>query len=112
MRTLIVAAAGPRLDTDTRETWLRRAADLVGVSFRQARAVYYGEVSGPNCEAVRKFEEAAERRAREGAADLADQFDSLLAQLVPGAAFLDRREVDALYRVAGKLRSAYGPKRE
>ncbi|BBZ94294.1 hypothetical protein BRDID11004_48030 [Bradyrhizobium diazoefficiens] len=108
MRSLIVAAAGPRLDSDTRETWLRRAADLVGVSFRQARAVYYGEISGPNCEAVRKFEAAAEQRAREGAAHLADQFDSLLAQLVEGAPFLDRREVDALYRVADKLRSAYG----
>ena len=112
MRSLIVAAAGPRLDTDTRETWLRRAADLVGVSFRQARAVYYGEISGPNCEAVRKFEEAAERRAREGAADLADQFECLVAQLIQGAAFLDRGEVDALYRVADKLRSAYGPKQD
>jgi hypothetical protein len=108
MRSLIVAAAGPRLDTDTRETWLRRAADSVGVSFRQARAVYYGEVSGPDCEAVRKFEEAAEKRAREAGTDLADQFDCIVAQLAPFAAFLDRREVDALHRVAGKLRSAYG----
>jgi hypothetical protein len=78
----------------------------------QARAVYYGEISGPNCEAVRKFEEAAERRAREGAADLADQFECLVAQLIQGAAFLDRGEVDALYRVADKLRSAYGPKQD
>jgi hypothetical protein len=106
MRSLIVAAAGPRLDGDTRETWLRRAADLVGVSFRQARAVYYGEAIG--AKTVRKFEEAARRRARDGAADLATQFENIIAQLEQGAAFLDRRDVDALHQVAGKLRSAFG----
>jgi hypothetical protein len=107
MRSLIVAAAGPRLDIDTRETWLARAAEIAGVSYRQARAIYYGENVKPDSDAVRAFEEAARNRARQGAADLAEQFDSIVVQLENGAAFLDRREVAALHSVAGKLRSFY-----
>lgn len=108
MRSLIVAVAGPRLDTDTRETWLIRAAGLAGVSVRQTRALYYGEIIDPDCGAVRKFEVAAERKFFAGAADLAQRFESMVVQLQQGAAFLDRGEVDALHRVANKLRNVYG----
>jgi hypothetical protein len=107
MRSLIVAAAGPRLDTDTRETWLARAAEVAGVSYRQARAIYYGENVKPDSDAVRAFEEAARERAREGAGVLAQRFDSIVVQLENEAAFLDRHELAALHRVAGKLRAFY-----
>jgi hypothetical protein len=110
MRALIVAAAGPRRDTDNRETWLRRAAKDAGVSFRQTKALYYEEIEpDPDSEAVRKFEAAAAARARRGAGDLAQKFESILEQLEQSTAVLDRGEMDALHRVAGKLRRAYGP---
>ena len=51
---------------------------------------------------------AARRKARNGAADLAQKFESLVAQLEHDAPFLARGEVDALHRVADKLRNVYG----
>jgi hypothetical protein len=102
MRELIVAAAGPRLDTDTRETWLRRAADIAGASYRQTRALYYGEIShGPTFE---KFKAAAVRDGRENAGRLAHQFDLLVAKLGRGNSAVSRDDLALLLRAARKLR--------
>lgn len=78
MRALITAVAGPKLDTDNRDSWLRRAARMAGTSYRQARAIYYGEISDPHHRTIALFREAA---GRNEARNLAAQFESLARSL-------------------------------
>lgn len=59
VRELVEAVAGPRLTNDTRETWLRRAARMAGTTYRQAKALFYSEITDPHHPTVTKFKEAA-----------------------------------------------------
>lgn len=74
MRELVAAAAGPILPTDNRESWLRRAARNANASYRQTKALFYGEIDDPHHRTVTKFREAA---GRSEARNLAAQFESL-----------------------------------
>jgi len=78
MRELVAAVAGPRLDVDTRDSWLRRAARNSGASFRQTKALFYGEITDPHHRTVSLFREAA---GRHEARNLAAQFESLAHSL-------------------------------
>lgn len=104
MRSLVVEVAGPRLESENRERWLERAAGIVGVSYRAAKAVYYDELD-PNCSVVKKFKAAAAERDREQAGNIAHQFEELVAKFERHAPVLARSEIDAVLRVAGRLRS-------
>jgi hypothetical protein len=59
VRELVEAVAGPRSINDTRESWLRRAARLAGTTYRQAKALFYAEITDPYHPTVTKFKEAA-----------------------------------------------------
>ena len=59
VRELVEAVAGPRMVNDTRETWLRRAARMAGTTYRQAKALFYSEITDPHHPTVTKFKEAA-----------------------------------------------------
>jgi hypothetical protein len=58
MRDAIRELAGPRSFTDTRESWLNRAARRAGISFRQAKAFHYGETMNPRVADVEKVRTA------------------------------------------------------
>lgn len=60
VRELIAAVAGPRQWSDTRESWLHRAARRAGISFRQAKALFYGEITDVNHRSARLMRDAAE----------------------------------------------------
>lgn len=100
MRELITAVAGPRLDTDNRDSWLRRAARLAGTSYRQARALFYGEITDPHHRTVSKFKEAA---GRHEARNLATQFESLAGALNARDSDFHRADIDALISAARAL---------
>lgn len=78
MRELVAAVAGPILPSDNRESWLRRAARNAGASYRQAKALFYGEITDPHHRVVSIFREAA---GRYEARNLAAQFESLASAL-------------------------------
>lgn len=43
MRDAVIQAAGPRDWNDTRDSWLMRAARVLGLSHRRTKAIFYGE---------------------------------------------------------------------
>ncbi|WP_454917334.1 hypothetical protein [Xanthobacter sediminis] len=101
MNQSIRVLAGPRGDNDTRESMLARAARRAGISYRQARALYYSEAKDPKSSVVERVRAAviratqkAEQHARHDALDTAD-----VGQLVARAVEMDadlRREIVAL----------------
>lgn len=101
MRELVAAVAGPRLDTDTRDSWLRRAARNAGVSFRSTKALFYGEISDPYHRTVTQFREAAGRCE---ARNLAARFDALASALRVRDEDFHGKDIAALVHAARALR--------
>lgn len=60
MKQSIVVLAGPRSDTDTRESMIARAARRAGISFRQAKSFFYGETTNPRFGVVERVRAAIE----------------------------------------------------
>ena len=60
MKRSIVLLAGPRQDTDTRESMIARAARRAGISFRQAKTFFYGETTNPRFKVVERVRAAIE----------------------------------------------------
>lgn len=100
MRELVAAVAGPRLVNDSRQSWLRRGARYAGVSYRQMKALFYGEVS-EHSKLVRKVREAAGIRE---AADLADRFEGLAFSLSQGDPRRYGKDIARLRNAARALR--------
>lgn len=87
MRDVVAIVAGPRGWGDTRQSWLARAARRAGVTYRQAKALFYGEITDPKHLAARRMIEEAQRRREEKAArneyaELRDRIARLEALLV------------------------------
>lgn len=59
LRDELALVAGPRAWSDTRESWLARAARRCGINYRTAKAVFYGETTDPRTSVERKIREAA-----------------------------------------------------
>lgn len=58
MREGLAVVAGPRLAGDTRESWLARGARRAGISYRQAKSLFYGEAADPRASVVEKIRAA------------------------------------------------------
>ena len=108
MHQSIRTLAGPRADSDTRETMLARAARRAGITSRQARALYYGEAKDPKSSVVERVRAAIARNAKKAEADARTKLIETadVGQLVAHAVEVDedlRREVLALVlrRIAG-----------
>ncbi len=87
-----------------RKSWLARAARRAAVSYRQVRALYYGESTNPRHETAASIIEAAnEARLREARRD-AQQVAGLYRQYAETLAATDpnsnRSEIDALLTAA------------
>lgn len=101
VRELVAAVAGPRRWSDTRESWLSRASRRAGVSYRQAKALFYGEITDADHRAARKMREAA---GRYEAQELASRFEALAGALNVKDEDFHRTDVAALLHAARALR--------
>lgn len=59
LRELVGVVAGQREWSDTRETWLGRAARRAGISYRQCKALWYAEITDPTHRSARLMRDAA-----------------------------------------------------
>ena len=100
----IGAIAGPMLPGDTRESWLTRAARRSGATFRQIKALYYGESADPRVSVAIGVLSAADK-ARAEASELASRFE-LLAGAMNASTNKDfhSEDVTSLIHAARRLR--------
>lgn len=106
-QTEIGTIAGPLLAGDTRESWLSRAARKSGATFRQIKALYYGESSDPRTSVAISVLGAAER-ARMEASELATRFESLAGAMNATDQDFYCEDVVALIHAARRLRGMAG----
>lgn len=99
----IEAIAGPLLASDTRESWLARAARQAGISFRQCKALYYGEAIDPKLSVAMGVLEAAQSARRE-ARELALRFERLAGSMNAADADFYSDDVLALIDAARRIR--------
>lgn len=104
-QTEIELIAGSMLASDTRESWLARAARRASITYRQCKALYYGETLDPKHSVACGVIEAAEL-ARKEASELASRFESLAGSINANAKITDvySDEVAALIQAAQRLR--------
>jgi hypothetical protein len=76
MKHAVTMLAGERGWHDTRESWLAGAARKAGISYRQAKAFFYGEASNPSSEAVERVR-AALKHTSAGAGLHENEIESL-----------------------------------
>jgi len=104
LRELVAAVAGPREWSDTRESWLARAARRSAVSFRQIRAVWYAEITDPDHPSARKLRDAARRLGQTEAQALAEKFETVARALGAADSDFHRTDIAALVDAARALR--------
>ncbi len=101
--------AGPMQASDTRESWLARAARKSGATFRQIKALYYGEVKDPKFSVAANILSAADKarieEARRDAAKLSDIYQSTAHALGNVDPDFHRSDIDALVNAARILGS-------
>lgn len=102
-QTEIEAIAGPRMAGDTKESWLARAARRAGITFRQCKALYYGETTDPKVSIASGVIVAAEA-ARQEARSLASRFENLAGEMNATNSDLYSADVLALINAARRLR--------
>lgn len=105
---LIEAVAGARQWSDTRQSWINRAARRAGISYRAAKAIYYGEITDPEHRAVRRLVDAAGTNARREATELADKLDTIARGMRASDPDFHGADISALVYVARKLRNCFG----
>lgn len=99
----IEVIAGPKTPSDTWESWLARAARRSGASFRQIKALYYGETNDPRYQVAAGVITAA-HKARQEARDMASQFESLAGAMNASDSDFYSEDVLALLHAARALR--------
>lgn len=108
LRELVATVAGPRQWSDTRESWLARAGRAAGLSFRQVKAIWYGEILDPEHRAIRRLTAAAGAKGREEAGELAGKFETIARGLNAVGADQYSADVAALINAARALRGLSG----
>ena len=106
MRELVSAVAGPRQWSDTRESWLARAARKTGISYRTIKAIWYGEIADESHNAVRLLRHEAGRRAEV----LAGRFESIARGMETTDSDFYREDIAALVHTARALRGLDRPR--
>lgn len=105
---VIGQVAGPMSASDTRESWLARAARRSRVSFRTMKALYYGQSTDPRTSTAVSVLIAA-KKARDEASALASQFENLAGGLNAKDADFFSHDVLALIDAARALRGLHRP---
>jgi hypothetical protein len=105
----IGAVAGPFLPTDTKQSWLARAARRCAVSARHITSLYYGHVTDPKFSVAASVLSAADQarlqEARRDAQKLAEIYQNTAVALGNIDPDFHRGDIDALVNAAGVLRS-------
>lgn len=103
-RNEISAIAGDFLPTDTKQSWLGRAARRCGLSLRYAQELYYGRITDPkHSVASRVLSEAEQARieeARRDALKIADVYSRRAEALASIDEDFHRSDIDALVAAA------------
>ncbi len=101
MRRLVEAVAGPRTWSDTRQSWLNRAARRSGLSYRTIKGIWYGEITDESHAAIRILRRTAEDTSPE---ILAQRLEALARGMVAADADFYRPDVRALIDAVRALR--------
>ena len=100
----IGAIAGPFLPTDTKTSWLARAAAKCAVSVRQITSLYYGQIDDPKYSVARSLLVAAEKArleaARKDALRLAEIYENAAGALSEIDQNTHRDNINALISAA------------
>jgi len=96
MRSVIASVAGPRSWSDTRESWLARAARRAGISYRQTKSLWYGEITDINHKSARLMRDAAD--------ELAGRYEAIALSAGASDADLSGEDRAALLKLARCLR--------
>lgn len=99
----IATLAGPLQPSDTRESWIARAARKARITFRQAKALWYEETTDPKYSVAVNVRSAAEQ-ARKEAGELASRFESIAGGLNAKDQDFYSADVSALIDAARALR--------
>lgn len=97
----VEAIAGPY--RGNRKSWLSRAARKSGATFRQIKALYYGECTNPKTSVALSVLSAADKARRE-ASDQASRFESLAGAMNASDPDFYSQDVLALVHAARALR--------
>jgi len=104
--------AGPFLPTDTKTSWLSRAASKCAVSVRQITSLYYGHITDPKYSVASSVLSAADKarleQARQDALRLADIYQKAAGAFSEIDQNIHRDKIDALVsaaRILGDLNS-------
>lgn len=110
VRELIAAVAGQPSWSDNRQSWLARAARRAGISHRQAKALFYGEITDPHHKSARLMRDAAERFTSVYQRQCEHQREQLARELALTLALLgpDHPAVRAAAAVLGAAREVRG----
>lgn len=104
--------AGPFQPTDTKQSWLSRAARKANVSVRYITSLYYGHVKDPRFSVASSVLSAAElariEATRREAAQLASRFEITAEGLNAKDADFFGAEINSLLDAANRLRSMGG----
>lgn len=100
----IATIAGPRQPSDTRESWLARAARKSGASFWHIKALFYGQLTDPKYSVAIKIISAADKariqEAQRNAAKLSNIYQGTAVALGNIDADFHRDNIDALVNAA------------
>ena len=99
--TKIEIVAGPY--SGNRKSWLASAARKSGATYRQIKALYYGETADPKISVAYGVLSAA-KKARDEASELASRFESLAGALNVTDQDFHSEDVLALIDAARRLR--------
>lgn len=103
----IGSIAGPFLPTDTKQSWLSRAARRAGVSVRHITSLYYGHAKDPKYSVASKVLSAADQARIEEARSDAAKLAGIYASAAGGLREIDedfhRQTIDALVHASRVL---------
>ena len=102
-RSEVVWVCGPRLETDTRESWFARGAKRAGVQWRQLKALFHHEVVDPKFSIGERVKKAAAEARREALAH-AMEMQSLIGRLTHTDPDFYGEEVDRLLHQINQIR--------
>jgi hypothetical protein len=100
---MIGSIAGPKLSGDTCESWLARAARKAGITYRQAKALRYGETTDPKHSVASRVLSAADRAKVETARHHVNELASILQSLRNVDEDFYRPQIDGLVSEARAL---------
>lgn len=104
-RTSLEVIAGSRSWGDTRESMIARAARRAGITFRAAKALYYGETRDPRDSIARAIRHAVAARDLNAAIKMqADRLATIADGLEARDADFHRQQIDHIRHLVSQMR--------